>query len=180
VALDQTKAKVAGTGHIWTAPVGTTVAAGVAALSGTWTDAGYTTDGGVTLTQSVSTTDIATWQDVNPIRVLTTGRTIQLAFELEQYEPANVIMAFGGGTLAQTVSLGTVTLPVTGTNASYAVVVDWSDGASNFRWVFPKMQPDGATSLNLQRGALVTMPITLTNLAGSTPEVRSDDAAWHS
>jgi hypothetical protein len=42
------------------------------------------------------------------------------------------------------------------------------------------MQPDGATTLNLQRGATVNMPITLTNLAGSHPEMRSDSAAWHS
>lgn len=180
MALTQANAKVAGTGHIFTAPVGTTIAAGVAALSGTFIDAGYTTEGGVTLTQAVSTTDINAWQDVNPIRVLTTGRTIQIAFELEQYEPANVQMAFGGGTLVQTSTLGTLTLPVTGTNASYAVVVDWSDGTENFRWIFPKMQPDGATTLNLQRGTTVNMPITLTNLAGSTPELRSDAVGWHS
>jgi hypothetical protein len=180
VALTQANAKVAGTGHIWQAPVGTTIAAGVAALSGTFVDMGYTTDGGVTITQTVSTTDIPTWQDVNPIRILTTGRSIQIAFELEQFEPTNVIAAFGGGSLAQTSTLGTVTLPVTGSNASYALVVDWSDGSSNFRFVFPKVQPDGAVSLNLQRGATVNLPITFTNLAGSTPEFRSDDAAWHS
>lgn len=169
---------VAGTGHIYTAPIGTTLPTALAAPAGAWIEVGYTTDAGVTMTQAVNTTDLYTWQDVAAVRVLTTQRTLTIAAELMEYTPVNLITALGGGTFTSGASTGTVDFPIAGSNAITMMIVDAADGAYTFRYVFTRVQVDGALAFNLQKAASADLPITWTNLSGTAPQLRSNHPAY--
>jgi hypothetical protein len=169
---------VAGTGHIYTAPLGTTVPATLVTPGTGWVEAGYTTENGVTMTQAVNTTELNTWQDANPVRVLTTSRTLTIAAELMEYSPENLVLSLGGGTITKGASTGTVDFPTAGSNAIVMMIVDAVDGAYTFRYVFTRVQADGSVAWNLQKASSVDLPVTWTNLAGTAPQLRSNHPAY--
>lgn len=169
---------VAGSGHIYTAPIGTTLPTALTAPAGAWVEVGYTTDAGATLTQAVNTTDLYTWQDVAAVRVLTTQRTLTVNAELMEYTPANIITALGGGTFTSGASTGTLDLPILGSNAITMMILDAVDGAYTWRYIFTRVQVDGSVATNLQKGASADLPVTWTVLAGTAPQIRSNHPSF--
>jgi hypothetical protein len=114
MALDATQIRVAGTGAIWLAPVGTTLPTdSTTALNAAYHNLGYAKTG-FTVTPSLKTTPVMGWQSTNILRNINTELSRKYGFELQQSNIDTVALAWGG-TVAPVVgtSIGTVTIAIT-------------------------------------------------------------------
>ena len=114
MALDPTQIRVAGTGHIWKAPVGSVLPTdSTTSLDPAFRDLGYT-KAGFTVTPSLKTTPVLGWQSTNILRNINTELTRKYGFELQQTNIDTVALAWGGTVApATTTSLGSVTIAIT-------------------------------------------------------------------
>jgi hypothetical protein len=179
--LDATEIAVAGTGHIYTALTTATLPTDATTAPGStdWTDIGYTTDAGVTVAIDRTTTDLMAWQSAEPVRVLTTARTITITFELEQFNPTNVQLALAGGDVTSTTGSGSYTFAGVADADLHAMVIDAVDGDATYRWIFPTVQVQGNVAVQLQRGGSMDLPLEFRVLAGAVePSVISTAASW--
>lgn len=183
MALDENEVVVAGTGHLWVAPVGTTLPAPntdpTADLTG-FVDLGYTEEDGVTLRGFVEISEFKVWQNTSPVRRSRTSQGREIQTNLVQWNEASLVAAFGGGTVDTSGSYPTYTFPEAGdVLQEYAVVLDWQDGDRNFRLVDPRMNAgleNVETTLNAN--SMAPLPILFRSLATSTSAyLVSDDAA---
>lgn len=181
MALDATQVVIAGSGHVYVAPEATALPTLIATPSGSYKELGYTTDDGVTYSRSRQTDDLAVWQSYDPVRTITTGATTEISFTLRQFNPDNVIAAFGGGTFTSGTSgsAGVLVLPAPSDVAVKVLIVDAIDGTHTVRWVFERVQVGGDIEINMQSGDAMNLPITFRGLASTDlPEIRSNHPSW--
>lgn len=113
--LNSGNVRVAGTGALWKAPLGTALPTdSTTAWGAGFVNLGYATDG-FTLTQDLKKQDITAWQTLSPVRSIATGLIRKLAFEAIESNVNTVPLAWGGATLSLSpgTSLGTVTVAIT-------------------------------------------------------------------
>ena len=97
--LEASNVVVASFGHIYIAPEGTALPTDVAtALPAAWVDVGYVGEDGVTFSLSRDTEDVMAWQSTEAVRRLITAEPKELSFELLEFDPESVQLAFRGGT----------------------------------------------------------------------------------
>lgn len=179
MALDATEAVVAGSGHIYVAPEGTTLPDDLAALTDPWVELGYTTEDGVTFNLARSTNDILAWQSADPIRVVETSRAITVAGVLRQFNPENLDAAFGGGDFTPGPTFGTYVLPGSGENEVRVLVIDAIDGDDTVRFIYDRVQQQADVQTQLQRGDTANLPLEFKVLAGAElPTIISDAVAF--
>jgi len=157
---------VAGTGTVWTAPDGTPMPTDLATLVDPWVDMGYVSEDGVTFTVSRDQEDIPAWQSLEPVRVLITAEPKVIAFELMEFDEESLMLAFRGGTVAGT-TIKTYTPPDPGTADVRAMVVDGIDGASTFRFCFPRVALQGDVEWQLVRSDAIRLPLEFQVLASA-------------
>lgn len=167
MSIDATEVRVAGAGNVYVAPEGTTLPiTSTASLSASWVDLGYCTEDGVDFTQGRDTTDLNAWQGTK-IRVLTNQEPLSVKFTLMQTNADVLQVAFGGGTLDD---LGSgeysFTPPALGENTVRALIIDFVDGAINYRYCLPRVQIQGEVAVKLQRSGAVTYPLDFGVLDG--------------
>ena len=162
MAIDASEVRVAGYGHIYIAPEGTTLPADVdTAMTADWVDLGYATTDGVTFTFSRETEDLDAWQG-DKIRVLSLKEPKMAEFTLMQTDAATVTAALGGGSWADVGGLGTFTPPEMGENAVRAMVVEYEDGSDiKYRYCFARVQQEGDVTMTLNREGAVEYPMTM-------------------
>ncbi|MEO7018345.1 MAG: hypothetical protein ABI067_17695 [Leifsonia sp.] len=114
MALDATQIRVAGTGAIWKAPVGSVLPTdSTTALDPAYRNLGYAKTG-FTVTPSLKTTPVNAWQSTNILRNINAELSRKYGFELEQTNIDTLALAWGGTVApAVGVSIGTVTIAVT-------------------------------------------------------------------
>lgn len=181
MALDATEVVIAGSGHVYTADEATALPTDLTTPGVGYTELGYTTDDGVTYSRSRQTDDLAVWQSYDAVRTITTGATTEISFVLRQFNPDNVLAAFGGGTFTQGTGgdPGVLVLPSPSDVGVQVLIVDAIDGASTVRWVFERVQVGGDIEINMQSGDAMNLPITFRGLASTNqPEIRSNHPAW--
>lgn len=178
MALTATEVTVAGTGHIWLAPVGTTLPEEgddpTEALDAAFAEMGYTAEDGVTLTGEPEIAAFNAWQSTTAIRRSRKLQVMKIAADLLQWNPDTLKAAFGGGT----VTGNTYRFPAAGDAlAEYSAVVDWQDGDRNSRLVVPRMNSGlEAVSTQLNKDNMAVLPIALESLAATvTPFITFDD-----
>lgn len=157
---------VAGTGTIWVAPDGTPMPVDLAALASPWIDMGYASEDGVTFTISREQEDIPAWQSLEPVRVLITAEPKVIAFELMEFDEESLMLAFRGGTVTGT-TVKTYTPPDPGASDVRAMVVDGVDGATTFRFCFPRVSLQGDVEWQLVRSDAVRLPLEFQVLAST-------------
>lgn len=144
--LDATQIRVAGTGAIWKAPVGTALPTdSVTALDPAYHNLGYAKTG-FTVTPSLKTTPVMGWQSTAILRNINTELTRKYGFELQQTNIDTVALAWGGTVVPGTAGAYSVTVPAQVGTLEYSFVIDWSDGANSQRIVIP-------------RAAILTLPV---------------------
>jgi hypothetical protein len=113
-ALDPTQVRIAGTGSIWKAPVGTPIPTDSAsAWNAAFINLGYAKDG-FSLTQDYKTADITTWQSLEVVRSISTALIRKFQFELQQTNKTNLALALGGAAISIAgTSIGTVVVAIT-------------------------------------------------------------------
>jgi len=100
--LDASQVRVAGTGAVWKAPIGTVLPTdSSAAYNAAFVHLGYFTNG-FTITQDLKVTSISAWQTLEPVRQINTAIARKLSFEALESDKANIGLAFGGATVTQT------------------------------------------------------------------------------
>lgn len=97
-AIDASQIRVAGKGHVFVAPKGSTVPTDTTtAWAAAWLDLGYTDEKGVTLSKKDTKVAIKGWQSVTPIRWILTERDLKAMFVLEQWNKVTLALWSGEG-----------------------------------------------------------------------------------
>ena len=148
-----------------------------------WTELGYLSEDGVTWSVGRTTEDVNAWQSFYPVRTLVTAQTSTLSFTLRQWNPETLVLALGGGEIDEPTSgVFQYSPPTAGSLDERAVIVDWQDGARNYRLIVRRAVVSDAVETQLQRGAAADLPITfniLGNAEGDAPFILlTDDPAF--
>ncbi len=144
-ALNSGNVRVAGTGAIWKAPLGTVLPTdSTTAWNASFLNIGYATDG-FTLTQDLKKQDIPAWQTLSPVRSIATALIRKISFEALESNINTVPLAWGGATMTPGLA-GIYTLDIPeGQPTDFILGVDWSDGTLSQRII-------------VQHATLLTLP----------------------
>jgi len=114
-ALNSGQVRVAGTGSLWKAPLGTVLPVdSVAAWNAAFVNLGYAEDG-FEMKQDLKRKEINGWQTLDILRLITTALNRSFKFNLKQSNKDTLAVAWGGAVITPTpgVSLGTVAVAIT-------------------------------------------------------------------
>lgn len=165
MAINGSEVRVAGAGHVYVAPAGTTLPTDLGALDPKWVDLGYVTEDGVGFSFGREVEDLNAWQG-DKIRTLSTKEPASCNFSLMQTNATIMTVAFGGGDITETGTdpnkVYTFTPPKSGTNTERSLVIEFEDGASiKYRYVLPRTQIEGNVDFTLVRSGALTYPLTM-------------------
>lgn len=169
-------------GSVFVGPVGAVLPTDLAtALDPSFADLGFISEDGITLSASTDVTDIAAFQSLLPVRKIVTGRNFDLSLTLREWQEQTLLLAFGGGEVSEP-SAGIYRYdPPTAGDALYerAMVVEWRDGAKNYRLVINRGTVSEAVETSITRTSAADLPITFSVLDddGETYYLLSDDPA---
>lgn len=139
MSLDADEVVIAGTGRIYVAPVGTVGPAGVDDAPGVgWVDLGYTSTDGVTLTPNREVMSVEAWQSMYPIAKRVTSRGQSMTAQFLQWNKETFLLAFDGGEWSTLTGVHTYTPADTEDVYYRALVVDFADGARQYRQHWPR------------------------------------------
>jgi hypothetical protein len=163
---DASELIVAANGAVYFAPIGATLPkqgdSPTAALSANWVGAGFITEDGATLSVGSEVTDFMAWQSRQPIRRDRQTQDIQFSFAFQQWNEENIPFAFGGGEIKNHGG-GVYSYTFPDNNDSLderSLVVDAEDGASKYRFVFPRGNVTEAVESSFKRTESSQLPIT--------------------
>ena len=167
MTLNANAVRVAGTGEVYVAPVGTAAPTDIATIPPEYLGLGITSTDGVQFTMSRDTSDIDGWQQ-SKIRVVTNSEPVSIEMALMETKPDVLTAAFGGGTIEE-VPLATgnfkFTPPAEGTNTIRTLLVVFVDGGVTYQYHFPRVQVEGDVSFSLTRTDAVQYSTTFGVLA---------------
>jgi hypothetical protein len=144
--INGSQVRVAGTGAVWKAPIGTVLPTDEAAAYGTgWVNLGYVEDG-FKIKQDLKTNEVSAWQTLEPVRIVNQGLSRTVSFTLLQSNKDTVSLAWGGATITSgTGSKYTLALPSASAVGEFIIGLDWNDGVTIQRLI-------------VQRAALLSLP----------------------
>lgn len=182
MALDATEVVVAGTGHVYRAPVDTALPTDIGnALSGSWVELGYTTPEGVAFEFAKDTKDLFAWQSRDPIRTLILNEPKTATFTLMQWNNDTLDLALGGGEWTDT-DTGVEYEPAdAGFVNEVALIIEFTDDDKNYRFCFKRALNKNPFSFSTLPDDAANLPIAMSVLApadGSKAyKIQTDDAA---
>lgn len=181
---DANEVLVGASGSVHVAPVGTAGPTDIAtALNVAFIDLGYVSEDGVSITPDVDVSDINAWQSFYAVRRIVTGRTLEVAFSLLQWNENSIKLAFGGGSVTTTAgppAYYTYSPPAPSDIDYRAVVVQWADGTKDYRLHIPKALVTDTSALSLNRtnpaGLALTFSVQATDGANPFTLITDDPA----
>ncbi|MET9953506.1 hypothetical protein ABZ135_18415 [Streptomyces sp. NPDC006339] len=181
MSLDASEVRVAITGELLSAPLGTTAPTNASsALPAAWLGHGYVSDDGVTENWDDSVDNIVAWQNATTVRAARTESTLTLACTLIQTRGSNLELFYPG---SQVVSSGAEwkidVKPPTSDRRSF--VLDVIDGNELIRIYLPNAELTERGEVPYQSGEAVGYPVTITAYPGSGNVLMtkfSNSAAW--
>lgn len=159
--------RVAGTGKVLVAPVGT-AAPGNATdpWSTEWVDLGYTTTDGIKFNKKDKIDPVDTWQSVSPARFIYSDRDLTVKFQLLQFNDATLPFFMGGGAVTGTGETFTYEIASAPRVDERALGIEFSDGDRiTYRFIMPRGQVTETEELGLSRTAALKLGVTFTALA---------------
>jgi hypothetical protein len=175
MTLASSQVRVAGTGELYLAPVGTAAPAKAStALAAPWLGYGYTTEDGVVLSKSVEREGVPAWQSTTPVRYLVTGQEFTIQTTFLQSNEDIVRLWLGSGAFAGTTPDWKGDVPIDPTTVQYALSLVWTDGLIHSLLYVPKTEITETGDVSLARQA-TSFPITFGALAPDTGAVL---ASW--
>lgn len=173
----------AGPGKLYIAPIGTTEPTAVtSALPSQWVALGYTEEGNQ-FTHDVNTGNIEVAEELDPVKVVDTGRVISVAFSLSEVTAKNLQRALNGGTINTAAGVTTFTPPALGAGVRTMLLWDdddqsVADNAVNAlrteRWIYRRAYQTGSVALARRKGAtnaVIPATFTLEKPSGLQPYV---------
>jgi hypothetical protein len=179
---DVTELMIAGDagGHAWAAPLGTVLPVGLAAPGTGWVDMGYLSEDGFTITPSVESEDIKVWPLKQAARTVVTEEIHEIGLAFAQWNADTLAMYFGG-TWADTAGVKTLEVPLARASYETALVIDFSDGDRQYRYVLPRVNLTDFEEITHKLGEPALLGVTGKALpasgATSVYSVITDDAA---
>lgn len=154
---DPTKIRIAGTGAIWKAPVGSTAPTdSTTALAGAWLNLGYVSNG-FEITQELKTKEIEVWQSLEIVRQIATGLSRTVQFEAVESNNQTVALAFNGATItAGTAGAYTMSVPSSYQQTEFALVLDATDGTTSMRVYIPRAVLNAVPKITAGREDAIT------------------------
>ena len=175
---------IAGTGTIYHAIEGTPIPAYLTdALDPAFQAVGFTTDAGAKFTDEKTTAQVRPWQSFYPVRTHITERRATIEATLLQWNEPNMIVAYGGGGITQP-QPGEYRYhpPAPEELAILAIVIDFTDGAKNYRFTAGRAFVTSNTETTWAKSGPALLPITFEVLApagaGDPWTIDSDDPAF--
>lgn len=172
--------RVAGTGELSLAPVGTALPTkATEALNVAFEGYGYTTEDGVSLSKSVEREGVPAWQSTTPVRYLTTSQELTAALTFLQSNDQILKLWLGSGDFATDGGVAPddgwrADVSVDPIGQQYAFVLDWTDDDIKSRLVIPKVEITETGDVSLARAA-TSFPVTFGALA---PDSGTVLATW--
>jgi hypothetical protein len=133
--INSGEVRVAGSGAMWKAPLGTTLPTdSTTAWGAAFVNLGYATDG-FKVTQNLKTQGISAWQTIEQVRLIATELIRSISFESIQSNTATVGLAWGGATITPTTG-GAYSMSVPGGQLTdFILGIDWNDGTTTQRLI---------------------------------------------
>lgn len=179
--LLSSEVRVAGTGELFLAPVGTAFPADTTAAPGAaFKGFGYTTEDGVVLSKSVDREGVAAWQSPTPVRYIVTGVEFTVQATLLQSNAETVKMWLGSadftGAAAVPPALPELSaeMPIDPVTQEFAMILEWKDGLIVSRLLVPKCELTETGDITLAREA-TSYPVTFGAIA---PDSGTALAIW--
>jgi hypothetical protein len=174
--------RVAGTGKLYVAKVGTNTPAfsGNSATDwANWTDLGFTTGDGVTFSKKDKLEAIDSWQSVSPVHYIYSARDLSLKFSMLQFNEATLPFFMGGGEVKAEAAPAVDTYKYEIAERPYAdvralgleftdVKADPATGTSTtvkYRFIIPRGQVTASDDIKLARKAASTLGITFSAMS---------------
>jgi hypothetical protein len=167
MALDSDKVRVAVTGAVYVAPVGT--AAPVSpdgALNVAFVDLGYVSADGITESIDKSTTQIRSWQNGSLVREVVSDGTYSVSMTFIETKEAVLELYYG----VQQVG-GSLSIDPRKTGGRQAFVIDVIDGTSIERTFIPYGEITAVGERTLASGEAIGYEVTVTAYADSSSTV---------
>ena len=167
MTLNSGNVRVAGTGALWKAPLGTTLPTDSTTAWGTgFVNLGYATDG-FTITQDLKKQDITAWQTLAPVRSIATALIRKMTFEALESNINTVPLAWGGATMTPGLA-GIYTLAIPeGQLTDFILGVDWSDGTTSQRIIVKQATLLTLPTIKFVRTDAVRYPLEVQAIAPS-------------
>lgn len=148
MAEDSSEIFVAGDGHIYLAPFGTTLPNSIDdTLNAAFEEAGYLTPEGFRMTPNLTTFEIDGWQAPDPLRSGVDRRTVVLSLDFLQSNENVFMLYFGGGSFTS----GVYTAPDGSEVDERSLVADVLDGSRSWRFWFPKVSLAASRTVSFVR-----------------------------
>lgn len=158
MALDAANARVALTGAISVAPVGTTAPTDAdTALAAPWKDLGYVTEDGVTETRDRSSDTLRAWQNADLLREVITEADLSFQFVLAETKAETVGLYYG----ATVGTDGSIIIVPSATGGRQAFVIDAVDGDNFIRCFIPEGEITEVGDQVLSHGEIVGYDVTV-------------------
>jgi hypothetical protein len=180
MALEAEELFVAGTGHIYRAPLGTAFPASISVpVAAPWVDLGYASEEGARFSFGRDVNEIMGWQSQDPLRIVTTSIPKEITVDLMQLNQNTWKTALGGGTWSEP-SPGEYewTPPSESFTDEFAMIVEGTDNDRNFRFCFYRVMNMSGVEFAMVRENPIMLPITVKVLSNDNGSyfVQTDDA----
>ncbi|MER0447670.1 phage tail protein [Streptomyces sp. Edi4] len=168
--MNPSEIRVAGTGRIFLAAVGTAAPADTTAVWGpAWHDLGYTSTDGVKFGRKGKTANIDTWQSLTPARTIYTQRELTLKFGMLQLNEDTLPFFFGGGQVSEVApntDLYKYEIHSDQGEDERALGIEFTDGTQvAYRFVVPRGVVTVSDDIDLNRKGAVKLGVTFTAMA---------------
>ncbi|MFE6774840.1 phage tail protein [Streptomyces sp. NPDC057702] len=168
--MNPNEIRVAGTGRVLTAPLGTALPPDVSTQwAAGWKDLGYTSADGIKFNKKDKIDPVDTWQSVSPARFVYSDRDLTVKFQLLQLNEDTLPFFFGGDVVAETAAGSKVyryELAAEPKKDERMLGVEFADGdVIRYRFVIRRGQVTETEELQLTRTAAVRLGVTFTALA---------------
>lgn len=170
MALDADEVRVAGSGGVYVADLGTAFPAFSADLEADddFTNLGYITEDGATFTLSREVEDIFAWQSPDPIRTINKRVPKTVKFDLMQSDYHAFMLALGGGTWGVAGvapnEVYTYTPPAVSAVDERAMILELVDGTLKYRWYFKRALNKEGVEFQATRNTSVNYPVSMSIL----------------
>ena len=162
MALDATKIKVAGTGSIWKAPAGTTLPSdSTTAYASGFLNLGWISDGGFQIDQSLKTKGVNAWQSIEVVRMISTSLERSVSFEALESNKQTIQLAWNGTVTPGSGGAYSMSLTSSALNTEFILGIDWSDGTTSQRIVFPRAVLKSLPKIKYTRQDAVTLSLEI-------------------
>lgn len=143
-----------GPGYLYAAALGTTeptdLATPWASVSASWTGLGYTDDGS-SFGYSPDTDQVEVAEELDPIAIVTTGRSASVSFALAEITASHLRTAMNGGTL--TTGTGVVTYEPPDIGSEVRIMLGFEAEDHTERWIYRQCFQSGDVSIVRKKGA---------------------------